>query len=307
MSIQHLITMEVSEERVLAAVNFLTDYGSMCVTEADHDRDAQVRGISEEEQDRRWTLLADAASSFREAGQWALCFDPQRGRELLDRAGDIFYRLGYPFGAYLLVSTGTWAGHAPARDLGRSIDWVTYLNGLGEGPPDERNLAPLQHPQQQAYLALACAGSPFIAHELDARLGLLLDRSPQRSGVSPVGALGTPARRYWETAAALHRVTGDETAVNTIADHVTAMSRRFAEASELAMANAHTWTNASAPVDIGDIDIVGTTAMAARRFGVTAMQGALDRRSDGLPRFARIQLEIAMEFARAGLDHELSA
>lgn len=88
--------MEITADQAWAAAEFLRDYGQLCLDEL--ERQEEQRGSSQRDasltsEDRAWTILADAASSFREAGQWALSLDPALGRELLDQAGVIFSRL----------------------------------------------------------------------------------------------------------------------------------------------------------------------------------------------------------------------
>jgi hypothetical protein len=65
------------------------------------------------------------------------------------------------------------------------------------------------------------------------------------------------------------------------------------------MTNEYLWQNAAAPVDVGDIDIIGTFVIASRAFGSDAMADALMSRvpEDSYP--ARAQAEIAMDVAAA--------
>jgi hypothetical protein len=67
---------------------------------------------------------------------------------------------------------------------------------------------------------------------------------------------------------------------------------------ELARANEYCWRNAAAPVDVGDVDIIGMTVIASRRFGLDRISDALDEQLSRSPYAARAVLEIAMEYAR---------
>src|SRR5262249_39296961 len=208
MGAEHLAAMEITVEQAQDAVDFLEAYGEFSLRELEEQWSVQERTsgggeVSLAGEDRSWTLRVDAASSFREAGQWALCFDPARARQLLDRAGSLFFGLGHAFGAYLRVVAGPWSQEPPIGEFRDSLDGVAYLSGLPTARRDIAVPAPLRHPQQQAYLVVASAGSPGASRELGGRLREILANSPHRTGVVPVGALGTPIRRYWQMAQAL--------------------------------------------------------------------------------------------------------
>lgn len=158
---------------------------------------------------------------------------------------------------------------------------------------------------------LACAGVPAASRELGGRLRDVLANSPHRRGVVPVGALGTPIQRYWAMATALiDDAAADRSHVPWtpvagpvgLADQVEAMASRYAETVGLAMTNSHVWSHAAAPVDVGDIDVVGVATLAVRRFGLPEMRGVLRERLSGLHRWARMLIEIALEFAESDAD-----
>ena len=120
----------------------------------------------------------------------------------------------------------------------------------------------------------------------------------------PVGALGTPIRSYWQMTQALvadvdpdYILSGGLAA--ELADHIEAMARRYAGSIDLAMTNSHVLRHAAAPVDVGDADVAGVTTLAARHFGLEEMRGVLEERSSRMDLLARVQVEIALEFASA--------
>jgi len=302
MSFRHLEAMQLEAERVRAAADFLDDYGRLCVHDLQQLESRTSRTtesgsmIGPVDDDQRWAIQADAASAFREAAQWALCFDPARARDLLDLAGSLFSQLGYSFGSYLRVLANRWVD-LPVREFMRDLDGLASLYGLRERSADIVIPEPLNHPQQQAYLMLACIGSPVVADQLSNRLGQILESSPHREGVTPVGAQGTPIRRYWEIATALFQQQSGAAAL--VADHVAAMARSQAEAVELAMSNTHLWRNAASAVDVGNIDMAGIAAIGIGRFGGEAMRGALDEQMRLMGDRGRMLMEIALEFAES--------
>lgn len=312
MSAEHLAAVDIDPEQARMVVDFMEDYASLCFSELDQQPIAADRPASGPVplpgDDQRWTIWADAASSLREAGQWALSFDSARARQLLVRSGALFFRLGYPFGAYLEAISGGWLQEAPVAELRRSLDDVAYLNGLLDNPRDAPIPTPLYHPQQQAYLVLACADQQRTHRQLREPLRAIVTNSAHRDGVVSVGALGIPIRRYWEVAEALiddlelHSASHRESRAAgpaLLAAHVVAMANRYADSAELARTNSHVWRHAAAPVDIADIDVVGITAMAARRFGASEMRSILENRLSDVRPLARMQVEIALDFAES--------
>jgi hypothetical protein len=77
----------------------------------------------------------------------------------------------------------------------------------------------------------------------------------------------------------------------------------------LATVNSYLWRNGAAPVDVGDIDISGVTAMAARVFGPDILEAAvhefIDPYQDNLiqvdsqGRLALAPFEAGLEFAQS--------
>jgi len=91
-----------------------------------------------------------------------------------------------------------------------------------------------------------------------------------RIGVVPVGALGTPIRRSWDFA---NHLAGESAgAAAAISAH---LCRRYEECMGLAQVNRPLWGNGASPFDVGDIDIGGIAALAARRFGGEALLNGL--------------------------------
>lgn len=313
--IEDLDRMEIDRDQAWRAVRFLRAYASTCLHEVESsgirssvdrkDAIAEER-TGEPSADVSGTVsaeipLADAASALREAGQWLLYLDPAAGRGSLRDAAALYSRLGFPYGYYLHVVTGSWALDPPMplfqaalEELRRVVMPDVEANGRGGYMPREveRGLREaLRHPQQQAYLLLASAGSPTVAEAFRGHLQNVIYQSPNRDGVLPVGSLGTPVRRFSAIAQAL--ASGDSREVKTIARHLAAMTNGYAETMSLAQANGYLWANAAAPVDVGDLDIAGIAALSARRYGAEALLEAMA---------VSVVNEIGMAPVRAGID-----
>jgi hypothetical protein len=294
--------MGLDLQRVAAEVDFLEAY-------AEFTRGEVAEGASPEGRDEEnggWIATIDAASAFREAAQWALCFNPSRARRLLDRSGDLFVAAEQPFGSYLKVVSGTWYSDPPFHRFERELRAVAALN-RPEEDDDVVVAEPLLHPQQQAYLMLAAAASPPIAAEFSELLRDMATTSPHRIGVVPVGALGTPIRRFWRMASVLLGLPPDPATgplnepTAPLAAELITLTRSYAESIALARTNEHTWVNAAAPIDVGDIDIIGMAVIAARDYGMP-MERELTERAAGLPYAAQAVLQIAQEYVRAEHD-----
>jgi hypothetical protein len=126
------------------------------------------------------------------------------------------------------------------------------------------NLHFVSEPSQQAYIFLAAAATRDVANEYRSFLRALAQTSLNRSGVVSVGALGVPIHRYWALAAGF---LDPEVDINGMRPHLAAIAARYAETMELARANRYLWENCAAPVDVGDIDIAGITALLVDRLG----------------------------------------
>jgi hypothetical protein len=260
-------------EQILAAAAFSERYGSTALREL-----AELRGDREPSRpsdvevepprspnnmnDEVFAVTADAASAFREAAQWLILVDTARARTALQLSADLFLQLGQPFGLFLAgMANAWWPWHVAMGDAGlQSLSSVHSGEGALELP-----MPAVRHPQQQAYLVVAAAVMPaFDQHE---RLDRLMEQSPHGRGNLPVGALGIPIHRFWTVAMQLSRGTG--ASVETIARHVEAIGRQYAEAIESAQVNEHLWRHAAAPVEVGDLDIVGIASLTAQAVGRT--------------------------------------
>jgi hypothetical protein len=254
--------MGLSPDQVTTTMRFLQAYAHTSLRDLQAEIRTAAPGIITA--DPAFTVAADAATAFREAGQWALYLDPVRSRQLLFQAGMLYLRIGQPFGAYLLEAVGSRQQPASYADMLREMTAV-------QGARDDARirLPALRHPQQQAYLMLAACAE----ERPDRTIGSIMERSSYANGVVPVGALGTPIRTLWDIARHLFARRTDSAGV--IAGHLAAMARRYADAMTLAQVNQYLWAHGAAPVDVGDIDIAGVAALSARRFGVDPILSGL--------------------------------
>jgi hypothetical protein len=255
-----------------------------------------------------WNLQVEAASTFCEAGQWAMLTQPESALALWRRAGQLFRQVDFGFGYYLLVTAST---HEPESDGGLvSAVWdVARASYLVEGRLRDTDEVPepLLHPQQQAYVMLAGATMAQRYPDLERLLSTLAERSPHSTGVTPVGALGIPISILWTVASALIRRDAPSLAI--VAQAVAVLARRYEASISSAMVNQYLWRNAASPVDVGSFDIVALTMNAYSAFdpvlGSGAFRDRLQPLANEMPLLARSQMEIAMEMAEAegtGLD-----
>ncbi|MBB1157713.1 MULTISPECIES: hypothetical protein [Amycolatopsis] len=244
--------------------------------------------------DIQFMLRANAASALREAAQWRLLLSPASALSRLSQAGALFQALGQPFGYYLK----SMAGSLDKQDPGRISDlmYVMYAELTGEplDLPEFLGISEIRaHPQQQAYLIVT-------ASSLETRTARQFTqaaarRSPHRSGVIPVGSLGTPIAKYWSVAS--HLLGGEPDDAFAIARLLHSMCRVYGETMEMARSNEYLWTNASAPVDVADLDISGLTAFSVRRFGPSTMADMFAE-TGRLDPLARIPLDLGVSLAR---------
>lgn len=309
MSARHVREMQLDESSVRDAAGFSEAYARRCLQEL--DRADQAPGPL---RDDSWVVLMDAATAFREAGQWRLLFDADRSRELLSRAGSIYASLGLGFGYYLR----TVADLGPSEELGPSIGrgMARLMRGRSRfhrddlaDEPEPAAGDPLNYPQQQAYLLLSAAAYANTADDADIRemVSTVVVESPYRIGVSPVGALGIPVRRFWSLAAVLSRRDQDEESakireyrpdpISEVAAHVHEWTAKYVQSIELAMANERSWRHAAAPVDAVDLDICGVIALAAHRFGLGPTMDRFSVLAEDLSPLASVQVQLGMELA----------
>jgi hypothetical protein len=296
MAVEHLLEMGLDVDRVMAAAGFLEAYAETCLLEMEQEEPTPVTAAvppsqpDQDPEDTRWVPYTEAATALRDAGQWMLFPDPSRARDLLERSGRLYTSLGYGYGTFLLTATG-WTTSPPAYEPFAS--WIPAISAVLAG--DQAALPPpLQHPQQQAYAVLAIAGQKQVPLQYWGDLEEIISMS--RNGVVPVGALGTPVIRLWEIADNLLAGYGRPTSIQTIVRHLEAMALRYRESMELAQVNQHLWRNAAAAVDVGDLDIAGVTAIAARRFD-QEMAFALLRPDSPLDPIARAPIEAGLDLA----------
>jgi hypothetical protein len=267
MAAEHLDNLGISARQAGNAVTFFESYANTVLAETESldrrresNRDAF---LSLQVGDPQWFLTADAASSLREAAQWAMLIDMPRGRQLLSRAGRLFQRMGHGFGWFLLASSGTVDYEHDMFELRRYAEVLEELHRPGTHPNFTEIPAAMHHPQQQAYLLVSLSAIPPIADQYHELLRDVCEQSPHRRSGLPVGALGLPIRHYWSIATSL--VEGDAT--RFLSDHLVPFTDRYAENVTSAMSNDYLWTHGGAPVDVADIDTIGITALAIRRFG----------------------------------------
>ncbi|WP_329230187.1 hypothetical protein [Streptomyces canus] len=304
MSMSHVHDLGIDPERASSAVEFFESYANSCLAELNSPGDKGISSPTRNAPDSgRWIILSDAASALRTASEWAMLSDPDRALILLDRCGTLLHELNYPFGNFLKVIAGPWFEDPPISNFGQWIEDVVRLSGLeGDRYGDTENRsdipATLLHPQQQAYLVIAAVSSPLVYSEFRTPLQQIILRSPHRFGVTPVGALGTPIRRFWAIAEALTR-EGSEGA-SVVAEHLAEMSQKYAESAELAMTNEYCWRNAAAPIDIVDVDMTGIVVSTARILGSRTLGHSLDLRIHDIHPLGRILLEVALEVTHSG-------
>jgi hypothetical protein len=291
MASSHVRQLDLGEDQVMMAIDFHEAYARLVLDEA---QERPMQHQTDASQDERWTALVDAASALREAGQWAMLLDQERGQALLREAGRIFHRLEYGFGAFLRVAVADPT--LSVRDMRRGVQQLAVLHDeTMERQSSTEIPSPLYHPQQQAYLLLAASGMAERLGPLRERAGALAEGSPQRLGVLPMGALGAPVRLYWEVARVLLH-PGPSTAA-VIARHLSELCLGYARRIPLAMANQRLWNHAAAPVDVVDVDIIGIVAVSAQRLGLEMMGTALRAEIERLPELARMPLELAIDIA----------
>jgi hypothetical protein len=289
MARHQLDVLQLNQEQVETAAAFFAAY-------------ANYRLSSDGDRADGGTSLMDAASSLRIAAQWALLFDTQRAVNLLSRSAILWNTMGYDYGTFLLAA---FAPRQVRRDIVVArISEIANLSlpGLPAttdiSPNQQAEATPLVHPQQQAYLLLSSAA---MARRLDLPNELLkrvLEQSPHRRGVAPVGALGTPIRIYWNIAQSLLS-DDDQEAARLVANDLAGMATAYAEDIDSAMANERLWFNAAAPVDVGDIDSIAIALVTAYRLGRELTQVHLRRAMEGLRPLARVPLELAVEMIDA--------
>lgn len=281
-----LSKMGISVDRARALARFLEAYANTCLNEA---------GQIALNDDGRFAAGADAAVSLRDAAQWCLYTDPKKSAQLLIRSGQLYWSMGQPFGLFLQAASNTDMDARQLREALIAMRPIAEEDEPALTPTNSALQKSIVHPQQQAYLMLAYGGlgSPELDLPIDPRQ--ILDTSPNRSGVVPVGALGTPIHRLWTIA--MHLMQGQQGAITAIAHQLGIMCLHYQETMQLAQTNTYLWENGVSPVEVGDIDIAGIAALVGRRFG----GGALSRSMENLE-FSSLFKDIGMAPVEAGIE-----
>ena len=287
MAITDLEKLRLEPDRARVVTDFLESHANTTGGELEGlQQDAGIPGAAEytaEQPDIRWTLTMDMASTLREAASWAMYFDVGRALGLLRRAGFLYQSAGLAFGSFLL----TMAGSPPMDELSRDVTLLARIHGQADATDSTTIPSSLRHPQQQAYLLLACAGManrlveyrrPSRDDSVDYRQILygIAAESPNRQGVLPFGSLGTPVRVPWDIGVHLLQNDNPES-LEVVAQHLTALCRRYAEMMGLAIVNDYLWDHAAAAVDVGDIELMGIAALSASHFGSEKITQAVNR------------------------------
>jgi hypothetical protein len=259
---RHLEEMGLTEAQVRTTVRFLEAYANTGLRELQAVISESNRNPGHPHEallaEPAFTIAVDTATALCDAGRWMLYLEAGAARSLLRRAGRQFLDIGQPYGAYLIETADSDDAPPYAEMLRRLTDWTVDIS----------RWPALRHPQQQAYLMLAVAGSAQ-SDEFRQQAITVLEASPNANGAVPVGALGTPVRRLWDIAR--HLILAQPNSADVVAGHLASMARRYAETMALAQVNERLWRHGAAPVDVGDIDIAGVAALATRRFGAEAM------------------------------------
>jgi hypothetical protein len=91
--------------------------------------------------------------------------------------------------------------------------------------------------------------------------------------------------------------------LHTVARHLTALCHRYTDTIESAITNDYLWSHVAAPVDVGNIEIIGISALAAVHFrGAEIIEAVIGEgvRSDDLSLIpVRIGGEIAQQARRS--------
>ncbi|MFJ3798427.1 hypothetical protein ACIPSJ_19320 [Streptomyces sp. NPDC090088] len=262
--------LRLDADRMRTAADFHEAYGHL--VEPDEGEDGDFKA------------LVEAASAYRLAGQWRLLTERAPGVELLLHAAWLFSRAGLAYGAYLRAAL------APDRYGDQLDSWTERLLRTA----GQRHGAS-EHVQQQTYLLLACARLTTPGSAQAAELRSFATGSPHRDGVVPVGSMAMPVRTFWGLALDMLSPE-DGPAARRYARTLAELSRAYARTVDLAMANTLTWFNAAAPIDVADLDVIGTVAMGVQHFGLNRIQGLLTTGTE-LSAVALVPLDLGMSVA----------
>ncbi|UXN26000.1 hypothetical protein N8D74_03715 [Curtobacterium flaccumfaciens] len=274
----------VDPERASARVAFATAYAQLAGE--DYAREAT---ISEPQTGTSEGNRLEAATAYREAAQWSLALGTDDAFDRLATAARWFSQLGLPYGHFLGAACRTVNADGP---LLREGDVIRQLRNAVAGSPvesDRFERRGLASRQQQAYLFVAAAATPELADEFRDELAAIADLPAMGLGTAPVGALGAPVQTYVRAGLALM----DHDRASVLLRVLVGMSRRFEDAASLASSNRYLWRNASAPVDIPDLDIIALVALGVDR--VEGFARRLREAASELSGWARFSINVAIE------------
>lgn len=297
MAVHHLESLRLNPERVRSVTDFLESYANTTGRELENSGPQKATENDAGQTDISWTLTMDMASALREAASWAAYFDVGRALRLLRRAGVLYQQAGLAFGSFLL----TVANSIQVEELFRDITLLAQLHGQSDTSEAAEIPSALHHPQQQAYMLLACAG---MAHQLGSypeNLHAIAAQSPNLQGVLPFGALGMPVRVAWDIGLHLLEENNPES-LDLVAGHLATWCRRYAETMELAMVNDHLWDHAAAPVDVGDMEIMGIAALSASHFGRGQIVEAIARHGVNQDEISFIPVDLGIEMSEGSTE-----
>jgi hypothetical protein len=252
-------------------------------------------------------VMADVASALRLAGQWAMLFDPRRARSLLLLSGTLWRTMGHGFGYFLSAGLQPDDRESLRAQLLELLAATGALGGDRAVSARSATPAPMRHPQQQAYLLLAGGAVDALGvrrdsyERSDSEAALrnaftrVMDESPHRRGVTPVGALGTPLRVYWDMARTLLLDPEPRTGSERIVSHLVGLAGRYSESVELAMGNERLWFNGASPVDVIDLDTLIILRGAIKQFGLNVVQQSVEVRAENLGPIASVSINLAIE------------
>jgi hypothetical protein len=270
----------IPRSNAVTAADFFESYArSVAVELESYDRDVRSnrRGRAPEDDEYRWRLLLDSATAFRQAGQWALLFDLDRSSRLLQRAGEVFRELGHAFGLFVLAATGPKIDSFELRQDMRMLLRLHDPNLQESGSVDIPSA--MYHPQQQAYLLVTLSALPLASERYSGELRSVCTESPHRVGGTPAGAVGLPIRHYWQVALSFLDGRPDQ----IVSENLVPLIGRYTENIDSAAANSYLWVHGAAPVDVADMDAIGITALAVRRFGSERVISAVADQVKGIP------------------------
>lgn len=298
--------LALDSDAIARTVQFYRAYAATCARERE-DLTALWREVAGLDRPAlpRDELLMESASAYRKAASWALLVDPALSAQLFRQSSDAFLELNFGYGAFLaaIIDQVQLRGYHDEQSQPWDRQVALMLRSVRrlQGADEEESVdvpEPMRHPQQQVYAALASA---VARGESDSVALSVAENSGQRHGVLPVGALGTPIRHLWAIAVGL--LTDD---VGLVLAHISAMAGRFADQAESAMSDPVLWRDCQAEFEPVDMDIIGLTALACRRFGRNEVLRMTEERGSFKGAIGLSQMALALELDRLSGDDDLT-